>query len=146
MTPMNLLLAVRGRRAASPVRRFGALWPITLAGLVLALVATGCSAGSNPSVDPATADVTLVSRDTAFDQETITISAGSAWTLQLVNEDGAPHNVAIYTDDSAGESHFVGETISSTAIVYQVPALEPGTYFFRCDVHPEMNGTLVVEG
>jgi plastocyanin len=27
-----------------------------------------------------------------------------------------------------------------------VPALDPGTYFFKCDVHPDMNGTIVVEG
>jgi len=23
-----------------------------------------------------------------------------------------------------------------------VPALDPGSYYFRCDVHPQMNGTL----
>lgn len=145
---MTLLLAVHARRAAPAVRRFTALWPVMLAGL-LALVATACSsssAGTNPSVDPAAADVTLTSRDMAFDEKTITISAGSPWSLQLVNEDAAPHNVAIYSDESAGESLFVGEMISSTTIVYQVPALEAGTYFFRCDLHPEMNGTLVVEG
>jgi plastocyanin len=29
----------------------------------------------------------------------------------------------------------------------EVPALEPGEYFFVCDLHvSEMNGTLVVEG
>ena len=27
----------------------------------------------------------------------------------------------------------------------QVPALAAGTYFFRCDVHPQMNGTVLVE-
>jgi plastocyanin len=27
-------------------------------------------------------------------------------------------------------------------VMYDVPALDPGTYFFRCDVHPQMNGTL----
>jgi plastocyanin len=27
-----------------------------------------------------------------------------------------------------------------------VGALEPGTYFFVCDLHPDMNGELVVEG
>ncbi len=66
--------------------------------------------------------------------------------MQLVNEDAAPHNVAIYTDSSAGESLFVGELVSSATTVYEVPALEPGTYFFRCDLHPEMNGTLVADG
>jgi plastocyanin len=29
-------------------------------------------------------------------------------------------------------------------VTYGVPALAPGTYFFRCDVHPAMSGELVV--
>lgn len=146
---MNHPLTVHGEHAAPAVRRFAALQLAPLALVVLAILVTACSSSSaatNPSVDPAAADVTVISRDMAFDQDTITIAAGSAWSLQLVNEDSAPHNVAIYTDESAGESLFVGELISSTTIVYQVPALEPGTYFFQCDLHPEMNGTLVVEG
>jgi plastocyanin len=117
--------------------------------VVLAFVFTACSsssAGTNAGVDAGAADVTVIARNMEFDQETITISAGSAWSLQLVNEDAAPHNVAIYADKSAGKSLFVGELISSTTTVYQVPALEPGTYLFRCDLHPEMNGTLEVEG
>lgn len=148
MASMKPLLAIRRRRAASPVPRFATLCLVTLAGLVPVLVAAACSpssAGTSLSVDPAAADVTLVSRNLAFDRETITIPAGSAWSLQLVNTDAAPHNVAIYTDETAGESLFVGELISSTTVVYQVPALEPGTYFFRCDLHPEMNGNLELQ-
>ena len=148
MTPMNRLFTIRGEPAATLVQRFAALRPVTLACVVLAFVAAACSSssdGTTPSVDPAAADVTIISRDMAFDQSTITIPADSSWSLQLVNEEAAPHNVAIYTDESAEESLFVGEMISSTTIVYHVPTLEPGAYFFRCDLHPEMNGTLVVE-
>jgi plastocyanin len=28
----------------------------------------------------------------------------------------------------------------------QVEGLTAGTYYFQCDVHPEMNGSIVVEG
>lgn len=115
---------------------------------ILGLTIAACSSSSadtNPSADPAAADLTLVASEMAFDRDEISVAAGSAWTLQLVNQDEAPHNVAIYVDDSAGESLFVGELITATSTVYQVPALEPGTYFFRCDLHPDMNGTLIVE-
>jgi plastocyanin len=81
----------------------------------------------------------------AFDQETLTVPVG-AWSLELVNEDSMPHNVAIYRDESATETVFVGELVTGTTIVYEVPALEPGTYFFRCDMHPDMKGTLIVRG
>jgi plastocyanin len=61
-----------------------------------------------------------------------------------VNEDdGVQHNVAVYRDDTVEESMFVGDLIQGKATVtYDVPALEPGTYYFRCDVHPVMDGTL----
>ena len=29
-------------------------------------------------------------------------------------------------------------------ITYDIPALMPGTYYFHCDVHPTMNGTVTV--
>jgi hypothetical protein len=51
--------------------------------------------------------------------------------------------VAIYTDDSATESLFVGDLVDGPkTVTYDVPALDPGSYYFRCDVHPQMNGTL----
>lgn len=130
------------------MRKHVVLRPASIAWIALVLTAAACSAagtGVSPSIDPESVDVTIVSRDLAFDQDTLAITAGSTWSLQLVNEDAAPHNVAIYTDTSATQSLFVGELVSSTTIVYEVPALEPGTYFFRCDLHPEMNGALVVE-
>ena len=58
------------------------------------------------------------------------------------DDDAVPHNVAIYADDSAAQSLFVGDLVEGPATVtYDVPALDPGVYYFRCDVHPQMNGT-----
>jgi len=82
----------------------------------------------------------------AFDQETLNAPAGAAWSLELVNEDSIPHNAAIYRDASATETLFVGELVTGATIVYNVPALEPGMYFFRCDLHRDMKGTLIVRG
>ncbi len=40
---------------------------------------------------------------------------------------------------------FQGEQFPGVATQeYQVPALDPGTYYFHCDVHATMNGTVVV--
>jgi plastocyanin len=50
--------------------------------------------------------------------------------------------VAIYADDSASDALFVGDLVTNAAITHQVPALEPGDYFFRCDIHPEMTGSV----
>jgi len=118
-----------------------------IAMVALAVVVAACgssTAGSSPPLEQT--DVTITSRDMVFDQASLTIEAESASSLRLVNEDAAPHNVAIYSDESATESLFIGELITATSIVYELPALEPGTYFFRCDLHPEMNGMLTVQG
>ena len=122
---------------------------LSLAAVATAAVLAAC--GSTPgeaqsSADPADADVSVTAVDTAFEQTSLTAPAGEDFTLALVNEDTVPHNVAIYTDSSASEEIYIGEYVTDGTIVYDIPALEAGEYFFRCDLHPEMTGTLIVEG
>ncbi len=72
-----------------------------LAGALVAVLAACGSSTARPAVDPDSADVTVTSTDMVFDTDTITVAAGEAFTVALVNEDAMPHNIAIYTDDSA---------------------------------------------
>jgi len=91
--------------------------------------------------------VEIAAENVAFDTETITVPAGAEVTVNFENRDGGvPHNVAVYRDSSATEAIFVGEIVTGPAQVtytFTAPS-EPGTYFFRCDVHPSMNGAFVV--
>jgi plastocyanin len=122
---------------------------LSLASVLLSLVAIACgpaSGGTEPSASPTETDVTITANQLAFDTATVSLEAGEARTIRLVNLENPPHNVAIYVDESASQSLFVGELINRGEIVYQLPPLEPGTYFFRCDLHPEMKGSLVVGG
>ena len=99
----------------------------------------GCTASQK-------ADVTVCAfDDQSFSSDRLTAPAGTPFGLAFDNEDGGvPHNVAIYEDASAAQSLFVGDVVQGPATVtYDVPALDPGTYYFRCDVHPQMNGSLV---
>ncbi len=120
----------------------------TAIGALLVILLTACSGGgSAASVSPpADADLVVTAEAMEFDTATITLAAGEETTIFFRNLDGQPHNVAIYTDDSASEPLWVGETITDDAITETIPPLEAGEYFFRCDVHPEMAGTVVVEG
>lgn len=117
-----------------------------LAGALIAVLAACGSSTARPAVDPDSADVTVTSTDMVFDTDTITVAAGEAFTVALVNEDAMPHNIAMYTDDSASESLFVGDMVTDGTITYEIHALDAGEYFFRCDLHPDMIGTFVVEG
>jgi plastocyanin len=119
-----------------------------LIGAALAAVLAACSGGGSAASAsaPPEADLTVVAQEMAFDATEINVPAGESFELYFRNLDGAPHNVAIYTDASASEPIYVGETITDAAVLYEIPAIEAGEYFFRCDLHPDMTGTLIVEG
>jgi len=101
--------------------------------------------GGVPECVPHVDEVTVCAfDDQAFVPGSLRMPANEPVALAFDNEDGGvQHNVAIYRDDSAEESLFVGDLIAGPeTVTYEVPPLDPGTYFFRCDVHPQMNGTL----
>ena len=125
--------------------------PIRLSLIAVAMTAVLAACGATAAdggdtVDPAIADVTVTAVDMAFDPGTATAPGGEAFTIALVNEDAMPHNIAIYTDSSKSEKLFEGEMVTDGTIVYDVPALDAGEYFIDCSLHPNMTGTLVVEG
>jgi plastocyanin len=125
----------------------------TLALATVALAAAACSAtnadsGTASPAAPAPADPNapvIVAKDMQFVTKDVTVPAGAPFQLTFENQDGAPHNVAIYTDSSAASNLFRGEIFSSGSRVAEVPALAAGTYFFRCDVHPDMQGTITAK-
>jgi plastocyanin len=113
--------------------------------LIVALVAA-CDASSTPSPEPSAQpnSPTIATKDIKFDRPELDVPAGRPFTLVYENQESTAHNVAIYTDASAGTSLFKGAIYGGPAThVYAVPALPAGTYYFRCDVHPTMNGTVV---
>jgi plastocyanin len=119
---------------------------LTLASLALTVVLAACSttsAAPQSSVTPSEADVTVVAQDMKFVQAEVKVKADAAFSLLLDNKDGMPHNVAIYTDSTAKTPVYVGEMVTNGQLVYDIPALKPGTYFFKCDLHPDMTGSIV---
>jgi plastocyanin len=134
--------------------------------VVLALALSACSSASTPTGSPTSTSTTastsststappqnvtidLVAKNIAFDKGTITVPAGAQVTVNFDNQDsGVPHNFSVYTDSSAKQSIFVGQIITGpqkTTYTFEAPPT-PGTYFFRCDVHPsQMTGTFIVQ-
>lgn len=91
--------------------------------------------------------INLSTQNIAFDTKTITVPAGANVTVVFNNKDAMPHNLAVYTNSSASTVIFRGDTITGPKIInytFTAPAT-PGTYFFRCDVHPaNMVGDFIV--
>ena len=117
--------------------------------IALAVVSAACSsADAKPAAPSGPVDPngpTIVAKDLKFQTASIEVKAGSNVTIHLDNEDSAPHNLAVYTDSNAGTALAVGDIVTSGKSDVIVPALQPGSYFFRCDVHHDMTGTIVAK-
>jgi plastocyanin len=106
----------------------------------------GCP-GAGGTATVSDGEVSICSDDLEFDATTIEAPAGEEFNITFTNAESQPHNVAVYTEEG-GEEIVIGEIITGPEVTTQIPVgpLEPGTYYFRCDVHPEMEGTIVVAG
>lgn len=71
------------------------------------------------------------------------------FAFEFVNlEVGVPHNVSVYelVNDGAGDPLLLGELITGEDRRFEIvqPGLDVGDYYFRCDVHPVMDGVLAI--
>jgi plastocyanin len=110
-------------------------------------VAAPPTTGGGQDCEPVTnGSVSVQAAGLAFDTPCIDASPGEAFKIEFGNQDaGTQHNIAIFTDDTLTKNLFKGELITGPAsTTYDVPALDAGSYFFHCDVHPTMQGTIEV--
>jgi hypothetical protein len=117
--------------------------------------ATGSPSASAPPASAATGS----SSASAGTSLTGTVGEGDARVITLVNSTGAPvaalragtYNVTIKDESSMHNFHLTGPSIDLSTTVPEVTttiwpvALKAGTYTYRCDVHPEMQGTFNVK-
>ena len=117
---------------------------IALAAVVAACSGTSAAPTPAPSADPDA--LRISSKDLAFSTDRLVAPAGKAFQIVYDNQESAPHNVAIYADQGYSQKVLVEEPFSGPKVVtYSVPALDPGTYYFRCDLHTTMKGTIEVK-
>jgi len=140
--------------------------PARTTALILALVLVttllgGCGGGddnnksstatqSTSASDGAEDEVklTLVAENTKFDKTTLEAPTGKDVTLTMENKDSVEHTFSLYQSADSTDPLFAGQKFPGPAILtYQFTAPEtPGTYHFRCDIHPNaMNGDFVVK-
>jgi plastocyanin len=139
----------------------------TLATLVLVagVVMAGCGSGAatsvpSPAGSPAATPipafdglvVDVVVKGQVFSKTELEVPAGAPFRILLDNQDEpTAHGVAIGVGDTpaaAREAELVykGEILPGPGIqAYDMPALAPGTYWFFCQPHASMNGTITVK-
>jgi plastocyanin len=128
------------------------LEPPVVASIAIKVAAASLTPAPTPtntsSGTPAT--IALFAQGMAFNLNTITAAAGVSVTINFDNRDtGIPHNFSLYTNSSAAPpALFQGQIINgpATATYTFTAPVQPGTYFFRCDIHPTtMTGSFVVQ-
>ena len=88
----------------------------------------------------------ITAKNLKFDKKELDFRAKSPSILRFKSDDREPHNVDIYTDKTLTKSIFSFDPIPGPISQdFQFTAPAAGKYFFRCDVHPQMNGTVLVE-
>ena len=72
----------------------------------------------------------------AFDPADLTVPAGTTVTWE--NTDTAPHTAT--AEDGTFDTGRIAQNASASATFDQ-----PGTFAYRCEFHPDMQGTITVE-
>jgi len=96
--------------------------------------------------------LSIVAEGTAFTPTCLVAPAGGPFTIEFDNKDPVgtvgPHNIVIAKDEASISTNpiFRGDLVSGPDTVeYKVPSIdEAGSYFFHCEIHPSMTGTLAV--
>lgn len=81
-------------------------------------------------------------RDFAFEPATLTVQVGD--TVTWINYDTMPHNAAA-TDGTFQTEVVTGSADGVVSGSYTFTADDVGTHEYICNVHPDMEGTIVVE-
>jgi len=96
----------------------------------------GCEQ-SEPASAGQSAEATITIKGFAFGQP-LTVAPGTK--IEVVNTDAAPHNV------TAADGSFKTSNLNQDETATFTAPNTPGRYEFSCTLHPEMTGTLIVEG
>lgn len=95
--------------------------------------------GENPP------DASLLAKNVAYDQAEISVPAGRPVLLRVENEDaGIFHNIAVYRASDAADLVARGALFNGPRTrEYRFDGFAAGAYYFQCDLHPQMHGTLI---
>lgn len=128
------------RRSSRPAR--SARLAIVLA--LVAIIAASCGGSATPAPSFPAGSIIVTAKNRAFDTKELRVPAAAVFTLVLDNEEPDLHNIAIRTQSGFdGDLIFRFDPVSNKTAVLTVDPIPKGSYFFLCEIHPAMSGTVV---
>jgi plastocyanin len=116
---------------------------VLLVALAFAIAASACGGAPTPPPSYPAGSIVVTARNRQFDTAEIKVPANVPFTIVLVNQDGDSHNISIRTRQGFdGQLIFRHDPISASTIVLSVGPIPAGTYYFMCEIHPSMTGTV----
>jgi cytochrome c oxidase subunit 2 len=92
--------------------------------------------------------LSLIAHNISWNQYCLAVPGNTPFTVAINNQDsGIEHNFSIYDSFFQKQTFFQSPKITGPATEsLDVPALQPGRYYFQCDVHgPAMSGAFIVQ-
>lgn len=136
--------------AAADRMRTATIVGLSVLGILAVIVAGAAAAQRGPFYgdEPAHAEtkgLEVGAKALAFDTKSLELPATNA-AITLHNEDTQPHNISIFRNrTSLNTPLFRGEMVQPGQTgIYEIESLDAGVLYFHCDVHPNMNGQVVV--
>jgi plastocyanin len=108
--------------------------------LLIALGLGACGGGGNTATagaKPSSAPGTVTISNFAFQPATVTVKRGTRVTV--TNRDSAAHTA------TADDGHSFDTGNLDTGASKTITLTRPGSYAYRCTIHPYMHGKLIVE-
>jgi len=135
------------------VKKPGLVATLCLLVITAGVIACGGSKVDLPALATAAADATpsaaleITAKGTKFDKDTLVASAKQEIVLRFNNQDASvQHNVSVYTQKDAKQILFRGDLFEGKQTrEYRFRSPEAGVYYFRCDVHPAMDGVFIAK-
>jgi plastocyanin len=121
-----------------------AIFPVLLG----AVAATGIVPikGAKEEKKGEVSSVAISAENLSFNVKELKIPAGKAFEIAFNNKDSQPHNIEILEAQGSPNSLFKGDIVTGPkSVKYKVKSISAGHFYFQCDVHPTMNGTVVAE-
>ena len=139
-----------------PIRPWAAVITAWLTVLACGGTSVGPTTEAPPSPTPIAAFdglvIDMVSKGQVFSKLELQVPAGAPLRILLDNQDkDVYHGVSIAVGATPAEAReatllYKGDILAGPGIqAYDIPALEPGSYWFFCQPHASMNGTITVE-